>query len=110
MSELHHQLSKIDQKANQLKEERVILCEKIHEKAVEAARREALEYKTVIQNGDYGFFDTTPVFFVEHRGKIILVGPEGTHPEMNMNNRKRESDFIKHGNILEEMAEDHNEL
>ena len=102
---LHQQLFEIDEKTSKLAVERESLCAKIHEEATEAARLKALEYKTTIQNGDYGLFNGKPVFFVDHRGEIVLVGLDGTHPTINMNDQERESDFIKHGNIFEVLKE-----
>lgn len=105
MSKLHQKLHKIDVEIAVLASEREEVCGKIHEETVEAARLEALEYKTTIQNGDYGSFNGNLVFFADHRGEIIMVGYKGTHPEVNMNNQKTESLFTKQGNIFEELEE-----
>ncbi len=100
---LHNELSDIDIKRGILDTEREVLCEKIHEAAVEAKKKDALKYKTTIKNGDYGVYNGNSfVIFVSGRGKILLTDCTSIHFEINMDNRKRESLFEKKGNIFED--------
>ena len=103
MSTLHKKLHEIDIKTERLESNREKICEQIHKDAIEAEQRKALEYKTIIQNGDYGFYNNAPVIFVNHRGEIVMNGLDGTQPMINMNNKEKESFFIKHGNVFEEL-------
>lgn len=102
MSKLRTKLCDIDTQIAKLQNKREIVCEEIHIAAQEEEERERLAFKTSLENGDYGVYNTEfPAIIVTGRGNDKhIVDSSGFRFDIKIDSKEKESYFKKHGNVF----------
>jgi len=106
MSELHHKLHDVDMQIQKLNKNREQICEEIHEAALEEEERERLAFRTVLENGDYGIYNSKfKAIIVRGRGKDKHIVDEGFgfRFDIKIDSKEKESLFEKQGNVFKEI-------